>query len=86
MENQIHDAIQKTNRFMKDVHNLEYFVGEIRKREEESPSFQITFIGSAEKKIVIEVLANGSSTVLLTRDVNYSELSVFMNKFMESLS
>jgi hypothetical protein len=68
---------------MKENHNIEY-IGYYVKHEDPL-LYKITFEGSQERKIVLELLENGSMCVLQTIDVVYIELSCLMNKFMEFL-
>jgi len=83
MENKVHEALEKTIAFMKDTHGIEY--NSIVRKYEHPLLFKITFVGTHERKVVIELLENGNVSVLQTRDVIYSELSILMNKFMECL-
>jgi len=84
MDNKVHTALQTTVAFMKDTHGIEY--NTLHRKYEDPLLYKITFIGIQERKIVIELLENGNVSVLQTRDVIYSELSVLMNKFMECLA
>ena len=84
MDNKVHTALQATVAFMKDTHGIEY--NTLNRKYEDPLLYKITFIGTQQRKIVIELLENGSICVLQTRDVVYSELSILMNKFMECLA
>ena len=83
MHNKVHETIEKTILFMKDTHGIQY--NSVHQKYENPIIFKITFTGPQERKIVIELLENGNASVLQTRDVVYSELSILMNKFMEYL-
>jgi len=83
MENKVHEALEKTVAFMNDTHGIKY--NTLHRKYQDPLLFKITFIGIHERKIVIELLENGNVSVLQTRDVVYSELSIIMNKFMECL-
>jgi len=83
MDNKLHDAIKNTCSFMKENQNIDYDGSYVK---QQNPNlYKITFDGIQERKIVLELLENGSMCVLQTRDVVYSELSILMNKFMEFL-
>jgi hypothetical protein len=84
MENKLHEALQATVAFMKDTYGIEY--NTLCRKYEDPLLFKITFIGTHERKVVIELLENGNVSVLQTRDVIYSELNILMNKFMERLA
>ena len=83
MENKLHDAIANICSFIKANHNIDY-VGSYVKQD--NPLlYIITFEGNNQRKIVAELLENGSICVLQTIDVVYNDLLGFMNKFMEFL-
>ena len=84
MENKLHEALEKTILFMKDTHNIQY--SSVFQKYEGPLLFKITLEGTQQRKIVLELLENGSICVLQTRDVIYSELSILMNKLMEFLA
>jgi len=84
MDNKVHTALEATVAFMKDTHGIEY--NTLHRKYEDPLLYKITFIGTQQRKIVIELLENGNVSVLQTRDVIYSELSILMNKFMEYLA
>jgi hypothetical protein len=84
MDNKVHDAIKNICSFMETNQNITY-VGSFVKYEDPA-LYKITFIGTQRRKIVVELIVeSGSMCVLQTIDVVYSELSCFMNKFMEFL-
>ena len=80
MDNKIHDAINNTTSFMKNTHNLDYAAS----CEKQGPLFKVVFNGPQERKIVAEV-QDGNISVLMTKDVLYSELEILMNKFISEL-
>ena len=83
MDNKIYEAIKNICTYMKQINNIDYqgfFV-----KQTDPLVYKITFEGTGQRKIVIELLENGSICVLQTIDVIYRELSGFMNKFMEFL-
>jgi len=84
MDNKVYEAIKNICTYMKQTNNIDYqglFV-----KHTDPLVYKITFEGTNQRKIVIELLENGSICVLQTIDVVYNELSGFMNKFMEFLS
>jgi len=84
MDNKVHEAIKNICTFMKSTHDIDY-IGDFVKYDD-PVLYKIIFIGTQRRKIVVELLENGSMCVLQTIDVVYSELSGFMNKFMEFLA
>ena len=84
MDNKVHEAVKNICTFMKTTHNIDY-IGDVVKYDD-PVRYKIIFIGTQRRKIVVELLENGNASVLQTIDVVYSELSGFMNKFMEFLS
>lgn len=84
MDNKVHEAINNICTYMREINNINYQGFYVK---HEAPSlYKITFEGTNQRKIVIELLENGSICVLQTIDVVYNELSGFMNKFMEFLN
>jgi len=83
MDNKVHEAINNICNYMREINNINYQGFYVK---QEHPSlYKITFEGTNRRKIVIELLENGSICVLQTIDIVYNELSGFMNKFMEFL-
>jgi len=84
MENKLYEVLPKVVTYMKDVHNLEYSFE--FKKHSDPLLVRVTFYGVQPKKIVVEVLENGSMAVLQTTDVVYSELAILMEKFLAEYS
>ena len=76
--------MNNTCAFMKSDHNIDYDGSYVK--YENPLLYKITFEGTNQRKIVLELLENGSMCVLQTIDVVYSELSILMNKFIEFLA
>jgi hypothetical protein len=83
MDNKVHEAVKNICTYMKEINNIVYQGFYVKHTD--PLLYKITFEGTNQRKIVIELLENGNICVLQTIDVVYNELSVFMNKFMELL-